>query len=70
MSSRFGTARPARVAAAACRGEPGGREEVGAILARRSSCRAVADALPGVIESIAVQRPTLEDVFRHTGARL
>jgi hypothetical protein len=31
----------------------------------------VAEALPGLIESIAVQRPTLEDVFfRYTGARL
>jgi ABC-2 type transport system ATP-binding protein len=30
-----------------------------------------ADALPGAIETITIQKPTLEDVFfRNTGARL
>jgi ABC-2 type transport system ATP-binding protein len=69
----FGTADPARVAARYPEGNPRTGPDwirfetpAGARFAAQ-----VAEALPGVIQSITVQQPTLEDVFfRYTGARL
>jgi ABC-2 type transport system ATP-binding protein len=65
--------RPGAGGGAVCRGEPGGGRGSGAFVTPGGARFAAhgADVLPGVIESIAVQRPTLQGcLFRHTGARL
>lgn len=69
----FGTAEPARVAARYPEWSPVvGEDWVRFVTPGGARFAAqVADALPGAIASISVQRPTLDDVFfRHTGARL